>query len=267
LGVTVWWNIQTDSQDKIEAITRKWEEKYKPELDLAHIKHGYKRIRETCTFALSRMQTPLEFSGVKTYADLEAKISSEEIKILTKMPNVQEFIDMVEPKPKFYVIEPILGQDWREFLRRREDIGKVSAIWVYSSVYFGLPAWERAVEGIDYVRVPSKGFVDTPDTTESIVMCFAEIRPDKFFCHQFCKTQPFTNEQVEPNSFIHMLLCEFLSDIEKEGYAKVHVKDEADYYTTRDVDVLLKNFSAGYEVIERVGKAIEKAGWKREKSE
>jgi hypothetical protein len=267
LGVTVWWNIQTDSQDKIEAITRKWEEKYKIELDLAHIPHMFKRIKETCTFALNRMQTPLEWAGVETYADLEAKISSGGIKILTKMPTIQEFIDMVEPKPKFYVIEPVLGQDWREFLRRREDIGKVSAIWVYPSVYFGLPVWEKAVEGVDYLRVPCKGFIDTPDYTETIDITFAEIRPDKFFCTSFSKTQPFTNEQVEPNSFIHMLLCEFLGDIEKQGHAKVHVKDEAGYYETRSVDVLLKNFGAGYEVIARIGKALSEAGWKTEKKD
>lgn len=267
MGVTVWWTLSTDSQDKVEAITRKWEEKYKPELDLAHISHEFKKLRETCTFELDRMQTPLEFNGVKTIADLEAKVSSGEIRVLTKMPNIREFIDMVEPKTKFLVIEPVFAQDWREFLRRREDIGKWNVIYIYPSIYFGLPMWERAVEGIDYVHVPYKGFVDTPESTESIVMMFAEVLANKFYCAQFCKTQPFTNEQVEPNSLVHMLICDFLADVEKQGHAKVHVHDEADYYSTRDVDVLLKNFSAGYEVIERVGKAIEKAGWKRAKSE
>jgi len=268
LGVTVWWDLSTDSQDKIEAITRKWEEKYKPELDLAHIKHEYKRISGTCRFQLNRMQTLFKMSGIKTFDDLMATVNRGEIRIITKMPNVREFIDMVELGPKYYFIEPLYGEDWQTFLRRRgDDIGNCNAVWVYPGVYFGPPVFEQQVEGIDYLFVPYKGFIENPESTESIAFTFAEILPNKLFCTDLCKTQPFTNEQVEPNSFIHMLLCEFLSDIEKQGHAKVHVKDEADYYTTRDIDVLLKNFGAGYEVIDRVGKALGKVGWKQGKLE
>jgi hypothetical protein len=266
MGVTVWWQLSTDSQDKIEAITKKWEEKYKPELDLAHIKHEFKRLQADCTFELDHMQTRLEYSGIKTFANLEAKVNNGEIKFLAKMPTIREFIDMVVPGPKCYVIENILGQDWREYLRRREDVGSWNAIWVYPSIYFGMPADISLVEGVDYLRVPFKGFIENPGSTESIVVAFAEIKPDKFYCSDLCKTQPFENEQVENNTFIHMLLCDFLADVEKQGHAKVHVNDEADYYSTRSVDVLLKNFGAGYDVIARVGKMLGEAGWKQGRS-
>jgi len=262
MGETVWWTLSTDSQAKVDAITKKWEEKYKPELDLARIPHEFKRIEQKCRFVFQKMRIPLEMERIHTYADLENKVSQGRIKLLTKMPSMQEFINFVYPGPKFFVVEVPFNRDLREFLESRLNIEKFGVTWIYPGVYFS-PPQPRDVEGVDYIHVPCKGFYQNAADVETIAFVFAQILPNKFYCCDLCKTQPGSHEEVQNNSFVHMLLCDFLADVEKEGLAKVHVKDEADYYKTHDLNVLLKNFGAGYAVIERVGKALKEAGWKR----
>jgi hypothetical protein len=265
MGETVWWWLSTDSQDKVDAIIKKWEERYKPELDLAHVKNDYGRRSGTCRFERGRMQTIFDITGINSLDDLEARIKNGSIVILTKVPDIREFASFVQPGPKYYVIESVFGEDWRTVLRRRGNIDNWGVTWVVPGVYFGPPVREGEVEGVDYLYVPYKGFVQNAAEIESIVIAFAQILPDKWFAVDLSKTQPFSNEQVEGNAFIHMLFCDFLHDIESEGLAKVHVNDEADYYNTGDVNVLLRNFGAGYDVISRIGTALSGAGWKTEK--
>jgi len=263
LGITVWWQLETDSKDKIEAMTRKWMEKYKDELDLAHIDNTFKRISRTCRFCLNKMRVPLEAYGIKTYADLERQVSEGRIKLLTKMPSMQEYINMVHPSTgKFSVFNIPFGRELQEFLRARANLGDWSPTWVYPGVYFGPPISRQVVEGEDYIYVPCSGFIVNTAASESIAMIFAELSPNKYFCTDLSKTQPFRNEDVQDSAFVHMLMCDFLADVEKQGHAKVVVKDEGDYYNTHSLDVLLKNFGAGHAVIASIGKALEEAGWK-----
>ena len=265
MGITVWWQLETDSQDKIEAMARKWMEKYKGELDLAHVENTFKEISRTCRFCLNKMRVPLEAYGIKTYEDLENQHSEGKIKLLTKTPSMQEFINMVHPmRGKFLVFNIPFGRELQEFLRARANLGAWSPTWVYPGIHFGPPVSSGLVEGEDYIYVPCTGFMVNTAASESISLIFAELSPNKYFCTDMSKTQPFRHEDVRDSAFVHMLMCDFLADVEKQGYAKVVVKDEGDYYNTRSLDVLLKNFGAGYAVIAAVGKALEEAGWKRE---
>ena len=272
MGETVWWWLSTDSQEKVDAIVKKWEEQYKPDLDVSHIKSDYRRIEgktqgelgkpgETARFERNRMQTTFDIAGIHTFADLDAKIEKGEVVILPKVPDVKEFAEIVQPGPKYYVMDSVYGQDWRTVMQQRGDINKWGHIWVYPAIHFGPPVYENAVEGVDYMYVAYKGFVQNAAEIESIVLAFAQIAPGKWFAHDLSKTQPFRNEEVEGNAFIHMLFCDFLHDIEEEGLAKVHVNDEAAYYDTGDYNVLLRNFGAGYDVIASVGKMLAGAGW------
>ena len=262
MGETVWWWLSTDSQAKVDAIVKKWEDRYKPELDTPRMKSDYGRKSGTCRFERHKMQTTWDIAGIKTFDDLESRIHKGEIVILTKMPDVKEFASFVQPGPKYYVVDSVYGENWLTVMRQRGQIEGWGHTWVYPGIYFGPPIEENFVEGRDFLSVPYKGFVQNTAEIESIVIAFAQIEPDKWFANDLCKTQPFRNEQVEGNAFAHMLLCDFLHDVKDEDLAFVHVNDEAEYYDTGDYNVLLRNFGAGYDVIQRVGGMLAQAGWK-----
>jgi hypothetical protein len=70
----------TDSQAKVEAIRRKWQERYMPELDLGHIKHRYVSVEGTGTFEINRMEVELKYLGVKTAEDMKRLVGEGKIR-------------------------------------------------------------------------------------------------------------------------------------------------------------------------------------------
>lgn len=259
MGVTLHFDLMTDSQAKVEAIRRKWEERYMPELDLGHIKHRYVSIEGTGTFMLNRMEVKMRYLGVKTVADLERLVEDGKIKILNRIPTVHEYANLVEPDVNLIVAERPFGEDFISFLKRyRGDISKWRVLWLYPSTVTRVPQW--GVEGKDYIAVHYKGFVDTPETTESFAAYFVELSPRKFYATDFIKTQAFTDEEVEPCSRVHMLICDFLKDVEREGLAKVHVKDEGDFYRTGDINKLLESYGATAALIGKITRTLSGRG-------
>jgi hypothetical protein len=233
----------TDSQAKVEAVRRKWVERYMPELDLGRIKHRYVSVQGTGAFEINRMEVELRYLGVKTAEDMERLVGEGKIKILNRIPTVHEYAYLVEPSVNIIVVERPFGEDFISFLKRyRGDISKWRVVYLYPSTLMRIPQWGE--EGKDYIVVPYKGFVDTPETTESFALYFVELSPRKFYATDFIKTQAFTDEEVEPCARVHMLISDFLEDVEREGLAKVHVKDEGNFYKTGDVNKLLESFGA-----------------------
>jgi hypothetical protein len=245
----------TDSQQKVEAIRRKWVERYMPELDLGHIKHRYVSVEGTGTFELNRMEVNMKYLGVKTAADLERLVREGKIKILNRLPTIHEFAHLVEPGVRLILAERPFGEDLISFLSRYTgNISEWRVVMLYASTLMRKPPW--GVEGKDYLVVPYKGFVDTPETTESFAVYFVELSPRKFYASDFIKTQAFTDEEVEPCTRVHMLISDFLKDVEREGLAKVHVKDEGNFYRTGDVNELLGSFGATAALIGRITRTL-----------
>jgi len=226
--VTIHFDLMTDSQAKVEAVRRKWVEHYMPELDLGRIKHRYV---------------------------MERLVDQGKIKILNRIPTVHEYAHLVEPGVNIIVVERPFGEDFISFLKRYTgDVSKWRVVYLYPSTLMRRPQW--GVEGKDYIVVPYKGFVDTPETTESFAVYFVQLSPRKFYATDFTKTQAFTDEEVEPCSRVHMLISDFLKDVEREGLAKVHVKDEGNFYKTGDINKLLESFGATAALIGRITRTL-----------
>jgi hypothetical protein len=110
-----------------------------------------------------------------------------------------------------------------------------------------------------------KGFIDTPETTESFSLVFAQFTPRKFYASDFIKTQAFTDDELKPNSFVHMLIIDFFKDLRGQDLLTgLRVNDEGDYYESGKVEVLLQSFGATRELIDRIGRMLAGAGWKVE---
>jgi hypothetical protein len=226
-----------------------------PELDLGHIKHRYVSVEGTGTFEINRMEVELKYLGVKTAEDMERLVDEGKIKILNRIPTVHEYAYLIEPGVNLIVVERPFGEDFISFLRRyRGNISEWRVIYLYPSTLMRRPPW--GVEGKDYIVVPYKGFVDTPETTESFALYFVELSPKKFYATDFIKTQAFTDEEVEPCTRVHMLISDFLEDVEREGLAKVHVKDEGNFYKTKEINKLLESFGATAALIGRITRTL-----------
>lgn len=260
LGVTIHYTLTAKTQSDVDAIIRKWEERYKPELDLAKIKHRYKRLDETGSFSVNSMEVHLRHLGISTYEELLKLVDEGKLVILDKVPSVHEFARIVEARRLYVALRTPFGRDWRTFLREYPKLPEWRVIWVYPSVHPFIPRWGR--EGVEYILAPGKGFVDTPSTTESFAVYFVKL-PERYCADDFIKTQPFTDEEAAPNTFIHMLICDFLRDVEKEGLADVYIRDEGDYCKTGDRELLMKSFGATAALIGRIASTLEKMGWKK----
>ena len=255
MGITIHYDLMAKNQASVDAITRKWEEHYMPELDLAGIKHRYNRVKGLGAFEMTRMEISLGAMGIRTVEDLEKQINAGKIRVLDRIPTIDEFARLVEPGVRFIVAETLYGEKLLSFLRRYTgEVAKWRVIVLFPGTLMRKPEW--GVEGRDYILAPYKGFVDTPETTESFALYFVQLSPTKFYATDFIKTQAFSDEEVEPCARVHMLICDFLKDVEREGLAKVDVRDEGDFCRTGDLNTLLKSYGATMALIGRITKAL-----------
>jgi hypothetical protein len=99
----------------------------------------------------------------------------------------------------------------------------------------------------DYYETPpnaypsiQKGIKINTETTETFDIGFFEFKK-YYICDNFCKTQPFTNEEVIPNIKHHINFCSILETIEPlMDYVRIY--DEGEYYKTHDINKLIMNF-------------------------
>jgi hypothetical protein len=133
------------------------------------------------------------------------------------------------------------------------------------SYMYAIPwvSWPR----IDYEYVvPTRiegVMVDPPmvggkPTAESFEVLFYKIGR-YYICNGFCKTQPFTYEEVEPNMRYHMWICSVLRRIADSSilWYHVYINDEAGYYETMDESMLRECFAASSRFIWAFGSAIQ----------
>ena len=106
--------------------------------------------------------------------------------------------------------------------------------------------------------IEGEGIVVYCDTAESFNPFFWKL--GKYYvCTGFTKTQPFTAEEVEPNTRWHKWICGVLKRLEKLPWWNFYVHDEAGYYDTMDEKKMRENFEAIAKLIWGVSSAIQEA--------
>jgi len=248
MGITIHYRMLVKDEEAVEAIVRKWEERYMPELNLAGIPHRYSRIDEKWYLRLMRDELELRYLGIDSYEELVKRVEEGRLKILKKIPTLREYLGLIDAKSDIITLPLYLRREWRELLRDVPDVGVWRAVHFWEMILSTPP---DGVEDVDYISLPCKGFIDTPETTESFCLAFVKL-DERWYAKDFIKTQAFTDEEVEPNSFVHMLICDFLKDVEGQRLADVRVHDEGDYYTTGKAETLLRSYGATYAVIQKV---------------
>jgi hypothetical protein len=117
-----------------------------------------------------------------------------------------------------------------------------------------------SVEGV--IVYPPK--IDDKYTAESLDILFYKVGR-WYICNGFCKTQPFTMDEVEPNIRYHKWICGVLRKVIDSSplWWHTYVSDEGDYYETLDESKLREAFTsmsiAVYMFATALDKMLEKA--------
>jgi hypothetical protein len=137
--------------------------------------------------------------------------------------------------------------------------------FMYATPWLSLPtyrSYDRAegaptsVEGI-MVYPPQ---VDDRYTAESLDILFYKIGR-WYICSGFCKTQPFTADELEPNIAYHKWICDVLRKIIDVSVLWYHayVHDEGNYYETLNELKLREAFTSSSVAIYMLANALDKA--------
>jgi len=86
-----------------------------------------------------------------------------------------------------------------------------------------------------------KGVIVDNGVCETFNFLFARIGRE-WFLHDSAKTQPFRNDEVKECIKFHVFICECLRELQRMGGWRWRVYDEGEYYQTRNVETLTKNF-------------------------
>ncbi|MEM2179090.1 MAG: hypothetical protein QW272_09760 [Candidatus Methanomethylicaceae archaeon] len=92
-----------------------------------------------------------------------------------------------------------------------------------------------------------KGIIINTKTTETFLLAFYKFH-DYFICDEFCKTQPFSDDEYLTNIKHHINFCNMLEIVE-QYMDHSYINDEGDYYETHDVKKLSENFGANARLI------------------
>jgi hypothetical protein len=111
-----------------------------------------------------------------------------------------------------------------------------------------------SVEGV--IVYPPK--IDDKYTAESLDILFYKVGR-WYICNGFCKTQPFTMDEVEPNIRYHKWICGALQRIVDSSLLWWHtyVHDEAGYYQSFDESKLREAFAATSRMIYMLAAALD----------
>ena len=127
---------------------------------------------------------------------------------------------------------------------------------------YGTPffMWKEIADrsGFKGKPVEGEGIVVYCDTAESFNPFFWKLG-SYYICTGFTKTQPFTAEEVEPNTRWHKWICGVLKKLEKLPWWNFYVHDEAGYYETMDEKRMAESFEAVAKLIWGVSSAIQEA--------
>jgi hypothetical protein len=116
---------------------------------------------------------------------------------------------------------------------------------------YGVPT---RIEGV-IVDPPMVG--DKP-TAEGFAILFYKIGR-YYICNGFCKTQPFTYEEVQPNIRYHIWICDVLRSIADSNmfWYHMYINDEANYFETMDISKIQENFAASSRLIWAFGSMLQ----------
>jgi len=123
--------------------------------------------------------------------------------------------------------------------------------WPRRDCRYGVPA---RIEGV----IVDPPMVSGKPTAESFAVLFYKINR-WYMCNGFCKTQPFTAEEVEPNIGYHRWICSVLRRVADSSMFWYHayVYDEAKYYETMDLSVLERSFEVSSVFIWALGSMLQ----------
>ncbi|MCD6421815.1 hypothetical protein J7L13_00495 [bacterium] len=256
MGITIHYEVIT-KEENIREIVRLWCEEFKPELPelYNHKVFGFDKP-EKAAFSLNYISVRLKDIGVNSVADLKQRfIALPEIPSLDEL-RWQLLVHADELNKRFIagrlVYDLYYGNP--NSLLTFLEFSEIRACIIYPSVVGPI---DRPAE----YELPTKGFLTTPKTTESFCLAFVPLYNGYWYANDFTKTQPANNEEVEPCARAHMIICDFLEELENRNLAKVAVNDEGEYLPDHNLDRLLKSFGANWALIQAVARALEGAGW------
>lgn len=156
-----------------------------------------------------------------------------------------------------------LGKAWGGYAEERfDDVPEEPPFtWLKGSEY-GTPSfmWRGAAErtGFKGKPVECEGVIVHCDTAESFNLIFWRLGR-YYVCSEFTKTQPFTVDEVQPNTYWHKWICQVLRKLEKLPWWNFYVYDEAGYYETSDEGILQHSLEEASRLIWAISSAIQEA--------
>jgi hypothetical protein len=139
--------------------------------------------------------------------------------------------------------------------------------FMYAIPWLSLPTYgSYARDRIEGVPTSVEGVIVYPPqvgdkyTAESFDLLFYKVGR-WYICNGFCKTQPFTMDEVEPNIRYHKWICGALQRIVDSSplWWHTYVSDEGDYYETLDESKLREAFAATGRMIYMFAAALDEA--------
>ncbi len=149
-----------------------------------------------------------------------------------------------------------LRKRWRFYSEQRfDDIPEEPPFAWLSSNGLGIPRFiikENAKKlGVRGKPTEGEGVIIHYETAESFNMVFWRLGR-YYICDEFTKTQPFTVEEVEPNTRYHRWICHILKRLENLPWWNFYVNDEGGYYDTFDDNILYQSFEATSKLIWKI---------------
>ncbi|MEM3406862.1 MAG: hypothetical protein QXY18_00210 [Nitrososphaerota archaeon] len=235
MGITIHYTFITKNPMKVnEAINlaKKYLEKYGYKVEdfevegiLQYAWFGFtleddKDLEETFNWLKKKYgKEPMIFKGIKNLRELQDNL----------IFNVSQPIGAM-----------ILGDDFYYY----------GILWFYEDWLLKRNKWDN-MKGY---RTKRQGIIINTGTTETFALTFYKFH-DYYICDEFCKTQPFEENEYLPNIKHHINFVNTIEIIEKY-MDDVYVEDEGDYYETHDVQKLSEAFGANAEIIWRVAGAL-----------
>ena len=147
-----------------------------------------------------------------------------------------------EPIGVIYFCKNYYGDEYVDFYY-------YATLWFYYKELIKKHGWN--INGYPTIK---RGFIINTKTTESFIIAFYKFH-NYYICDEFCKTQPFEDEEFLPNLKHHINFVNIL-EIIKEYMDHSYISDEGEYYNTHDPKKLAENFGANARMIWQMVSAL-----------
>lgn len=244
MGVSIDYELSVDNEAKIDRIKESWE-KCAEELDLAGIPHKFVPVDGIGCAIKGVIGTLLWGPSIRTFDDFERSVKRDKFLLVKDEPSIEELMEMVAPGVEVVVTPRTFDVNCPDSFYFYDLDESYCAERAYVDIYpFSCERDDPLVRTREYVNISVKGFYDTPERTgvSTFSLCFTKL-PRFWFARGYVETQAYTEEEVELNAFVHMLIVDFLKTLEMEGLVrKICVSSDGNYYRTGDVVELLQYY-------------------------